>query len=175
VIVRAENHADRAAIHAVHAACFPTEEEARLVDALRDAGRLSISLVAEEGGEVVGHVAFSPVRIQGTPGPIDRAGDGLGLAPVAVLPAFRRRGIAQRLVRAGLEVAERDGHGLVVVLGDPGYYGRFGFRAASERGLRDEFGGGEAFQALELRPGSVPAGGGLVRYEAAFSAFADGD
>ena len=166
--VRAEDQADRQAIHAVLTVSFPTEGEARLVDALRAAGRLSISLVAEEGGEVVGHVAFSPIHVADADG-----GDGLGLGPVAVLPAFRRRGIADRLVREGLEVAERRGHGLVVVLGDPHYYGRFGFRPASGWELHDEFGGGAAFQALELRSGAIPSGGGLVRYDPEFSALED--
>jgi len=113
-------------------------------------------------GEVVGHVAFSPVSVVG-------AIDGVGLAPVAVLPAFRRRGIAEQLVREGLEACKQLGHGFVVVLGDPRYYHRFGFMPASRWGLRDEYGGGEAFQALELRQGWIPAGGEVVRYAPEFA------
>ena len=92
--IRAEQPADHGPIRAVHTASFPTPGEARLVDALREAGRLPVSLVARESGQVVGHVAFSPVTLAGTT-------DGIGLAPVAVLPAFRRRGIADRLIREG--------------------------------------------------------------------------
>ena len=70
-----------------------------------------------------------------------RAEDGLGLGPVAVLPEFQRRGIGGGLIRGGLAAAERLGTGFVVVLGEPAYYGRFGFRPAAEWGLRDEYGG----------------------------------
>jgi putative acetyltransferase len=162
VHVRPEEPADHRAIHAVHAASFPTVSEARLVDALRSAGRLCVSLVAVEQDEVVGHVAFSPVNVLG-------ATDGVGLAPVAVLQAFRRCGIAEQLIREGLALCEQWGHGFVVVLGDPRYYRRFGFAPARRWGLRDEYGGGEAFQALELRPGAIPAGGELVRYAPEFA------
>jgi putative acetyltransferase len=165
VTVRCEAPADRAGIHAVHAVSFPTAFEADLVDALRRAGRLTISLVAVEDDGIVGHVAFSPVSVPGTT-------DGVGLAPVAVLPAFRRRGIAAQLIRDGLAECVRRGQGFVVVLGDPHYYRRFGFLPARGRGLRDEYGGGDAFQALELRPGAIPADGGLVRYAPELAAHA---
>jgi len=163
--IRQESPADARAIRAVQETSYPTPAEARLVDALRTAGRLTLSLVAEVDGEVVGHVGFSPV----TAGPAS----GIGLAPVAVLPAHRRSGVAHRLIREGLAASDRLGIGFVVVLGDPGYYQRFGFRAASEWGLSDEYGGGEAFQALELRPGTIPTGAGLVRYAPEFAPFAD--
>ena len=92
VSLRPERAQDAAAIHAVHRASFPTDMEARLVDSLRAAGRLCVSLVAEVGGAVVGHVAFSPVTTgSGTA--------GAGLAPVAVAEAHRRRGIAAELIR----------------------------------------------------------------------------
>jgi len=161
--VRAEDPGDREAIAAVHVAAFPTAAEARLVDALRAAGRLSVSLVAEVEGRIVGHVALSPVELAG-------ASRGAGLAPVAVLPGFRRRGIAERLVREGLAACERSGCGFVVVLGEPAYYARFGFLPAARFGLRDEYAGGDAFQALELRAGALPGGGGDVRYALEFAA-----
>ena len=155
--IRFEAPADTPAIRAVHVSAFPTAHEADIVDALRRNGRLTLSLVAVEQAEVVGHVAFSPVTLAGTT-------DGVGLAPVAVVPSFQRRGIAARLIRAGLDECTRRQHGFVVVLGDPRYYGRFGFTPARAWTLRDEYGGGDAFQALELRPGAIPAAGGLVRY-----------
>jgi putative acetyltransferase len=164
--VRTEEPADLPAIHAVHAASFPTAVEARLVDALRAAGRLRVSLVAVERDQVVGHVAFSPVRLVGAP-------DGAGVAPVAVLPGHRRQGIAERLIRDGLGRCAELGFGFVVVLGDPAYYRRFGFRPAGHWDLSDEYGGGEAFQALELRPASIPPGGGRIHYAPEFSAFED--
>lgn len=161
--VRPECPGDAAVIFAVHAACFPTDAEARLVDALRAAGRLAVSLVAEADATVVGHVAFSPVTTA--------AGHtGAGLAPVAVLPGHRRRGVAAGLVRAGLDACRAAGFGWAVVLGEPGYYARFGFRPAPDVGLSDEYGGGPAFQAVELLPGALPIGAGLVRYAPEFAA-----
>ncbi|MBA3485339.1 MAG: N-acetyltransferase, partial [Pirellulales bacterium] len=94
-VVRPEVPGDVAAIHAVHAASFPGVDEAGLVEFLRDAGRLSVSLVAEIDGEIVGHVAFSPVIVAS--GAI-----GAGLAPLAVIESYRRRGVAAELIRGGL-------------------------------------------------------------------------
>ena len=164
--VRAETSADHATIRAVHTASFPTAAEARLVDALRTAGRLTLSLVAEEEDEIVGHVAFSPVTLAGVP-------EGLGLAPVAVLPEFRCGGVAAHMIREGLAACRRAGAGFVVVLGEPAYYQRFGFMPAAAWDLRDEYGGGEAFQALELRPHPIPTGGGVVRYAPEFANLED--
>lgn len=161
-IIRREQPADTAAIHAVHAACFPTSAEARLVDLLRSANKLTVSLVATAADQVVGHVAFSPVTTAGNH-------DGIGLAPVAVLESHRRQGIAAQLIEAGLRACRDAGFGWAVVLGEPEYYGRFGFRAAADSGLTDEYGGGPAFQALELLPGALPRGAGLVRYAAEFA------
>jgi putative acetyltransferase len=164
--IRPETPADRAAIRAVHRTSFPTGAEARLVDALRESGRLRLSLVAVDQDRVVGHVAFSPVTLAG-------AGDGAGLAPVAVLPEHRRRGIADQLIREGLDELGLAGCGFVVVLGDPGYYRRFGFEPAARWGLCDEYGAGDAFQTIELRPHAIPNGGGLVQYAPEFSALVD--
>lgn len=165
VRVRAERAGDAAAIFAVHAEAFPTEAEARLVDALRAAGRLSVSMVAELDGEVVGHAGFSPVTLTGTQG-------GLGLAPVGVRESARRRGAAAAAIRAGLVRCEDLGAPFVVVLGSPAYYARFGFGPASDFKLRDEYGGGDAFQVLELQASALPAAGGLVQYA---PEFADGE
>ena len=165
---RPEEPRDVAAIQAVHSAAFPTVVEARLVDALRAAGRLTVSLVAEEGGRIVGQVAFSPVTTAA-------AADGLGLGPVAVLPEFQRRGIGGGLIRGGLKAAERIRTGFVVVLGEPAYYSRFGFRPAADWGLLDEYGGGPAFQAIELRPGALASTSGLVRYAPEFALAVGGE
>lgn len=165
MLIRPEQPGDVAAIHAVHTSTFPTDAEARLVDALRAACRLSVSLVAEHAGQVVGHIAFSPVSVAG------RTAGGLGLAPLAVTPECQKRSIGSQLVREGLAVATRYGAGFVVVLGHLGYYPRFGFRGARAVGLDNEYGADEAFMVLELLPGSLPASGGLVRYGAEFAAW----
>jgi putative acetyltransferase len=153
---------DVAAIHVLHAASFPTDAEARLVSLLRAAGHLPVSLVAEVDGAVVGHVAFSPVMA--VTGAV-----GAGLAPVAVSGPHRRQGIAARLIEDGLAACRSTGFGWAVVMGEPAYYSRFGFRPASEFGLADEYGGGPAFQAVELVPGALPSGAGLVRYAPEFT------
>jgi putative acetyltransferase len=163
VSVHPERLGDVAAIHGVHAASFPTELEARLVGLLRAAGRLPVSLVAEVGGAVVGHIAFSPVTAAS-------GAAGAGLAPVAVAAPHRRQGIAAELVRVGLEACRTAGFGWTVVMGEPAYYSRFGFHPAAEFGLADEYGGGPAFQAIELVPGALPVGAGLVRYAPEFAA-----
>ena len=163
---RPETTADAAAIRRVHAAAFPTPTEAELVDRLRAHGKATVSLVAEQAREIVGHILFSPVAVDG----VRLVGLALGLAPVAVLPACQRQGVGSRLVRDGLEACRGLGCGLVVVLGEPGYYGRFGFGRASRWGLRNEYGVDDAFQAIELSAGSIPPAGGLVRYAPEFAA-----
>lgn len=165
VTVRPERPQDVPAINTIHKASFPSLSEARLVDSLRATGKLCMSLVAEIGDVVVGHVAFSTVTVES-----GYAGAGLG--PIAVADAHRRHGIAAELVRAGLDACRQVGFGWAVVLGDPAYYRRFGFRPASEFGLSDEFAGGSAFQALELIPDALPVDAGLVRYAPEFAALA---
>ena len=162
MVVRPERPDDVTAIHAVHVASFPSPGEARLVDLLRGAGHLDVSLVAELGSVVIGHIAFSPVTAQS-------AVRGAGLAPLAVVASHRRQGVAAALIRAGLEACQEAGIGWVVVLGEPSYYSRFGFRAASAFGLCDEYRGGPAFQCLELVPGVLPVGAGLVQYAPEFA------
>src|SRR5262249_60843901 len=95
---------------------------------------------------------------------------GAGRAPVAVPELRRRQGIAAALVRAGLEACRAGGFGWAAVMGEPAYYSRFGFRPAAEFGLAAEYGGGPAFQAIELVAGALPRGAGLVRYAPEFAA-----
>lgn len=137
------------------------------MDDLRATGQLVISLVAEDDGELVGHIALSPVSLAGSTG-------GIGLAPLAVLPDRQRRGIGGQLIRAGLAECARAGFGWVVVLGDAAYYRRFGFVRASSLGLDNEYGADENFMVQELRPEALPATAGLVRYGPAFARFGSG-
>ena len=160
--IRAEASGDVAAIRAVTAAAFENapfsnQTEHAIVDALREAGALSISLVATEGIEVIGHVAFSPVRI-------DRAaGDWYGLGPVSVRPDRQRQGVGQQLIRRGLEKIRSRGAEGCVVLGEPAYYGRFGF--VSDPDLRFAGAPPGYFQRLVFK-GAPPTG--AVGYHAAF-------
>jgi putative acetyltransferase len=165
MIIRPEFEDDAAAIARIHEAAFPTPQEAGLVALLRDAGRLTVSLVAQQGDELVGHITFSPVTIVGQPD----LTSGLGLAPLAVAPDKQRKGIGSQLVREGLLACELRAIGFVVVLGEPTYYSRFGFRAASEWGLTNEYGAGPEFMALELTPGSLARRQGRVQYAPEFA------
>lgn len=164
IVVRPVVPDDYGTVFAVHESAFPTPGEARLVAAIRAAGRATVSLVAEVDGQVVGHILFSPVTIEN-----DDRGDGVGLAPVAVLPAYQRRGIGSRLIRAGLEAVTAAGMAYCVVLGAPAYYQRFGFRRASDVGLANEYGVDEEFMVIELRPGGLAGKSGQVRYCAEFA------
>ena len=161
--IRPERRDDPDAIRAVTAAAFPTPAEARLVDALRQQHASLISLVADDGGRVVGHILFSPVTLDGTDARI------LGLAPMAVWPERQRQGIGSALVRAGLDSSRQRGAAAVVVVGHPAFYPRFGFIPASRFGLRCEYDvSDDVFMALELRPGALRTGG-FIRYHAAFA------
>ena len=163
--VREEEARDAGPIARLHESAFPTPAEAALVAALRKAGRLALSLVAVVGDSLLGHIAFSPVTTA-SPWP----GAGLGLAPLAVAAAHQRRGIGAALVEAGIARCARDGIGYLVVLGEPHYYRRFGFARAGDRGVANEYGTVEEFMLLELRPGAVSPGGGLVKYAPEFAA-----
>jgi putative acetyltransferase len=164
--IRAEKTPDAGGIRAVHLAAFaPRSNEADLVDALRRAGQATVSLVAITEGRLVGHILFSPISMAAAP-----SGRGLGLAPLAVLPAFQRQMIGTQLALRGLEVCRAAGFDFAVVLGDPAYYTRFGFRPASEFGLTSEYGAGPEFMAAELQPGALAAAGGLVHYRPEFRA-----
>ena len=147
VQIRSEQSNDIVAIHRVYEQAFGGDPEANLVDRLRATGSLILSLVAIEDHEVVGHIAFSPVRIDSTSG----TKGAVGLGPLGVLPAYQRRGIGSELVRAGLAELRKAGHGVVVVLGHPNYYPRFGFVPAENHGIRWEYDApSEAFMVKEL-------------------------
>lgn len=166
--VRAETPSDVAAVARLNRAAFGQAAEADLVDRLRLAGDAVVSLVAEQQAEVVGHILFSPVRLDPAPPLPPR---WLGLAPMAVLPSRQRGGIGRALVEAGLAAARAGGTTAVVVLGHPEYYPRFGFAPASGFGLRCAYDApDEAFMALALTPDGLARHRGLVCYAPAFDA-----
>jgi len=167
VMIRPEADHDLAAIWNVNQAAFEGDAEANLVDALRDGGFAEVSLVAEINGEVVGHIIFSRITIATEVGAVD----ALSLAPMAVLPKYQRQGIGSRLMEAGLEACRVRGHRIVIVLGHPEFYRRFGFTAELARPLESPFGGGEAWMALELVPGALTRVEGRVEYSPPFRAF----
>lgn len=162
--IRPEQAADREAIWNVNHAAFETDAEADLVDSLRDGGFVEVSLVAKVDGQIVGHILFSRLPIVTE----TRTVDAVSLAPMAVLPSYQRRGIGSRLFEAGLQACRDSGHRIVVVLGHPEFYPRFGFSADLARPLESPFGGGDAWMALELAPGALAGIKGRVKYPPPF-------
>jgi putative acetyltransferase len=198
MVIRPETSSDQPAIFDVIARAFGREAEARLVDALRTSTAFipELSLVAclaeargrggrAEAGpgasekmladgpsaredmlaDVVGHILFTRMAIKGS----DASHDALALAPLAVLPAHQRSGIGAALVRYGLAASAGLGHHIVIVLGHPEYYPKFGFVPASRFGIRPPFDvRPEAFMALELQPGALLHVQGEAEYAAPF-------
>ncbi len=154
MIVRPETEKDLAAIQSINVAAFADhpfshQTEHLIVNALRDAGALTLSLVAEDAGEVVGHIAFSPALIDGN----DLKWFTLG--PIAVAPNRQRQGIGSRLVETGIETLRRLGANGCLLVGDPAYYLRFGFRHSQS--LSVEHVPPEYFMCLPLA-GEIPHG-----------------
>jgi putative acetyltransferase len=166
IVIRRERPDDVTAIRIVNERAFGRPAEANLVDALRAHGKATLSLVAEQDAQVVGHILFSPVTIEADHTVVA----GAGLAPMAVLPEQQGRGIGSRLVVAGLAQCRAAGYERAVVLGHPEFYPRFGFIPASRYGLRSEYDvRDEVFMAMELRDGALQGCDGLVKYAPEFS------
>ncbi|PZV12926.1 MAG: GNAT family N-acetyltransferase [Leptolyngbya sp.] len=163
--IRAEKPEDVKAIYQVNKEAFGRENEAILVDQLRGIAS-TVSLVAVQSDQIVGHLFFSPVTI-------NRHSSSqllmLGLAPIAILPKYQRQGIGSLLIQRGLETCHQLGCDAVVVLGDPNYYSRFGFVAASTQGLRCEYDApDDAFMVLELNSAALQDCSGTVQYRSEF-------
>ncbi|WP_422422418.1 GNAT family N-acetyltransferase [Pseudomonas sp. GZD-222] len=166
ITLRNEQPADFDSIARLTEAAFRNEEhsshtEQFIVDALRKAGQLSVSLVAEENGAIIGHVAVSPVTIS------SGATGWYGLGPISVWPDRHGQGIGSSLMKAALAELQRLGAEGCVLLGDPGYYARFGFKV--HPGLELPGVPQEYFQALSFAS-TVPTG--VVTYHEAFEASA---
>ncbi len=164
-IIRDEREGDAGAIRAVTSAAFAgmnysAQTEGAIVDALRAAGALAVSLVAVEDGEIVGHVAFSPITVDGAPAP-----GWFGVGPLSVRPDRQRSGVGTALMRAGLARLGDAGAKGCVLVGDPAYYRRFGFRASSSLDYPDL--PAEYFQVLALAS-ETPLG--IVAFHPAFAA-----
>jgi len=168
IVIRDEVDADVAVIADVTVAAFKTlaisnHTEQFIIEALRAAKALTVSLVAEREGKIVGHVAFSPVTIS------DNAPNWYGLGPVSVLPEYQRQGIGTALIREGLSRLRRLNACGCCLVGHPEYYHRFGFRNIA--GLVLEGVPAEVFFALPL---IAPPPQGAVHFHPAFMADGSG-
>lgn len=165
IAVRRELQGDVESIRAVNKQAFGQDDEAAIIEKLRNRGALMLSLVALRNGQLVGHIAFSTVIIEADTSSFE----AVALAPMAVLPSYQRQGIGSQLVRAGLKECCHLGHHIVVVLGHPTFYPRFGFVPARAKGINCEFDvPEEAWMIAELRAGALAGRAGTVRFQSEF-------
>ena len=165
ITIRHESAEDTAGVREINLRAFGGRAEADLVDQLRDSCPDAISLVAEDDGQLVGHILFSPVVIEY----VDLRITGMSLGPMSVLPELQRGGIGSKLVESGLDAVSATGCPFVVVLGHPEYYPRFGFVLASEHRLACEFNvPDEMFMILPINKQVLQNASGVAKYQSEF-------
>jgi putative acetyltransferase len=167
MIMRTEQEADYSRAEHVHRLAFSRENEAALVRDIRSSREYipELSLTAEDGEDIVGHIMFSKAVIDTGKGEVPT----LALAPVAVIPQRQNEGIGSILIREGLKQAELQGYAHAVVLGHPDYYPRFGFRPSAVFGIIPPFPvPEEVFMAIELKESSLAGISGTVKYPPSF-------
>ena len=166
ITVRQEQSHDIAAVRVLNEAAFDQPAEAGIVDSIRAACPDALSFVAVDGDRIVGHILFSPVVVSAPNEDIQ----GMGLAPMAVLPERQRQGIGSLLVRTGIEALREWRCPYIIVLGHPEYYPRFGFAPASQHGLSCQWAGipDEVFMALVLDEPTMAKASGIARYRNEF-------
>ena len=167
MIIRQEIPEDTSDIHVLNEQAFGTPEEANIIDRLRDVCEGLLSLVAIEKEKIVGHILFSPVTIEGKHGVVN----GMGLAPMSVLPSMQRQGIGTQLVKRGIKYLKRTKCPFIIVLGHPEYYPRFGFEIASKYGIKShcESVPDEAFMILWLDKSMMNHVSGIGKYKDEFT------
>lgn len=164
--IRAEKWEDGEEIYQINQLAFKGHDEGKLVDNIRstDAFIPELSLIAEKNNIIVGHILFSHIHIVSR-----KEWPSLALAPMAVLPAYQKKGIGSALIQEGLKRARAMGFPSVIVLGHKDYYPKFGFEKASKWGIKCPFEvPEESFMARELFTGALDAKPGIVRYSAVF-------
>jgi putative acetyltransferase len=166
MIIRPETIEDKEAVRYVNEQAFSRAGEADLIEVLHAKNKVVLSLVAVRDDQVVGHILFSPVKIEAE----KTSYDAVGLGPMAILPEFQSRGIGSNLISSSFEALRRNNHYLVVVLGHPEFYPRFGFTPASTFGIGCQFDvPDEAFMVAELSPDAAVGKSGIVIYASEFN------
>jgi len=167
MMIRKETNTDIQDIRRLNDLVFAGPAEGTIVDAMRDRCPDALSLVAVEGTQIIGHIFFSPVAINGMNGI-----EAMGLGPMAVLPEYQRKGIGKALITKGIQKLEKAGCAVVVVLGHAGYYPKFGFAPASRYGLKSQWEGipDDVFMVRFLNREKIGMIGGIVRYRKEFEA-----
>ncbi|WP_338506049.1 N-acetyltransferase [Erwinia aphidicola] len=165
MLIRTEIGVDAASIDSLLRRCFPTSAEAELVQQLREDGLLTLGVVAtDDEGQVLGYAAFSPVTLA------EEDRQWVELAPLAVDESVRKQGLGKQLIYEGLDTLNEFGYAAVVVLGDPAYYGRYGFEPAARYGLHSRWQESEAaFQVYKLAEDAFSGTEGRIEYSAPFN------
>jgi putative acetyltransferase len=165
--IREEIFQDIDAIRAINEKAFGQPQEANIVDKLRANCDGLLSLVALQDEEIIGHILFSSVTIDGSFGMLK----GMGLAPMAVLPKFQRQGVGSELVKAGIEILRKSKCPFIIVLGHQEYYPRFGFEPASRYRIRSQWEDvpDNAFMILWLDKTVMNPASGVAKYRDEFN------
>jgi putative acetyltransferase len=166
LIIQQESPKDLNNIYEINKLSFGEETEAKIVNALREADELVLSLVAQIDNKTIGYIAFSEVKIVSE----NKTHKAIGLGPMAILPEYQRKGYGSKLIEEGLTILTERGYGIVVVLGHPNFYPKFGFIPSEKYGIRCEYEcPPEAFMIKELKHNSLMGIGGIVHYSSMFS------
>ena len=161
--IREERSDDVAAVREVNRRAFGQDQESNIVDALRTNGGALLSLVATVNGQVAGHIMYSPLTVAENV-------LGVALGPMAVVPEYQRQGIGTQLIEAGNRKIKDAGYPFIIVVGHPAYYPRFGFRPASEYGIKCEWDvPDEVFMLLVLNEAKMQGASGVAKYRHEFS------
>ena len=165
--IREEIYQDTDAIRAINEQAFGQPQEANIVDKLRANCDGLLSLVALKDDKIIGHILFSPVTIEGHHGILK----GMGLAPMAVLPEFQRKGVGSELVQAGTKILKESKCPFIIVLGHPEYYPRLGFERASQYEIKSQWEGvpDHAFMILWLDKTVMNHVSGVANYRDEFN------
>lgn len=162
IVIRKEQENDYKRVYEVNQLAFQQESESKLIEKIRKGKNFipELSLVAEVNGKIVGHILFSKIKIVG-----DSIFDSLALAPMAVIPEFQKKGIGSELIKSGIEKAKELCFNSIIVLGHKDYYPKFGFKKASEWGIKCPFDVPDnAFMAIELTEKALEGKAGTVKY-----------